>query len=36
MPNARFDKYYRYEELTKLLHEYASKYTKLLKIESIG
>src|SRR5512135_3163600 len=36
MPRARFDKYYRYAELTTLLHEYASKYPKLLKIQSIG
>ena len=36
MPKARFDRYYRYEELTRLLHEYASQYPKLLKIESIG
>ncbi len=36
MPKARFDKYYRYEELTRLLHDYARQYPKLLKIESIG
>ncbi len=36
MPKARFDKYYRYDELTQLLHSYAREYPKLVKIESIG
>ena len=36
MPRARFDKYYRYDELTRLLHRYAADYPKLLKVESIG
>ncbi len=36
MPKARFDKYYRHEELTRLLHDYAKQYPKLLKIQSIG
>ncbi len=36
MPKARFDKYYRYEELTRILQSYVSDHPKLLKIESIG
>ena len=36
MAKARFDRYYRYEELTRLLHDYAESYPKLLKLESIG
>lgn len=36
MPVASFDRYYRYDDLTRLLHEYASEYPNLIKIESIG
>ncbi len=36
MPKARFDKYYRYDELTQLLQSYADAYPKLLKLQSIG
>lgn len=36
MPEVRFDKYYRYEELTSILHSYAQEYPHLVKIESIG
>ena len=32
----RFDKYYRYEELTQLLRQYARRYPKLLRLQSIG
>jgi len=36
MPDVRFDKYYRYEELTTILHGYAQEFPQLIKIESIG
>jgi murein tripeptide amidase MpaA len=36
MRKPRFDKYYRYEELTRLLKEYAREFPGLLKLESIG
>ena len=36
MPIASFDRYYRYDDLTRLLHEYATEYPNLIKIESIG
>lgn len=36
MRKPRFDKYYRYDELTRLLKEYAREYPGLLKLESIG
>jgi murein tripeptide amidase MpaA len=36
MPIASFDRYYRYDDLTRLLHAYASEYPNLIKIESIG
>src|SRR5512142_820759 len=36
MPKARFNKYYRYAELTDLLKQYVAEYPKLLKLESIG
>jgi murein tripeptide amidase MpaA len=36
MPKPRFDKFYRYEELTRLLKEYAKEYPNLIRIESIG
>jgi murein tripeptide amidase MpaA len=36
MPKPRFNKYYRYEELTRLLKEYAKEYPNLIRIESIG
>jgi murein tripeptide amidase MpaA len=32
----RFNKYYRYDELTSLLKQYAKEYPNLLKLESIG
>lgn len=32
----RFDKYYRYEELTQLLRQYARRYPKLVRLQSIG
>src|SRR4026209_1966191 len=36
MPNVRFDKFYRYNELTRLLKEYAKEYPNLIRLESIG
>ena len=36
MPNTRFDKFYRYAELTRLLKEYTAEYPNLLHLESIG
>ncbi|MDB9314064.1 M14 family metallopeptidase [Spirulina sp. CS-785/01] len=32
----RFDRYYRYEELTALLHQYAAEYPHLLTLDSLG
>jgi murein tripeptide amidase MpaA len=36
MPKIRFDKFYRYNELTRLLKEYAKEYPDLICLESIG
>lgn len=36
MPTIRFDKFYRYKELTRLLKEYAREYPNLIRLESIG
>jgi murein tripeptide amidase MpaA len=36
MLKARFNQYYRYDELSKLLQAYAEEYPKLLQLESIG
>src|SRR5690349_19907135 len=36
MPNVRFNKFYRYNELTRLLKEYAKEYPILMRLESIG
>ena len=36
MPEVRFDKYYRYEDLTRILHTYAEEFPHLVGIESIG
>lgn len=36
MPTIRFDTYYRYDDLTKLLHAYVEEYPHLVEIESIG
>ncbi|ARV57555.1 carboxypeptidase [Nostocales cyanobacterium HT-58-2] len=36
MPDVRFDKYYRYEDLTRILHAYAEEFPELVRIESIG
>ncbi len=36
MPKPRFNKFYRYDELTQLLKAYVKEYPKLFKLESIG
>ncbi len=36
MPQVRFDTYYRYDDLSRILHAYAEEYPDLVKIESIG
>ena len=36
MPEVRFDTYYRYEELNRILHGYAEEYPQLVRVESIG
>lgn len=36
MPNIRFDRFYRYQELCILLHSYAEQYPELATVESIG
>ena len=36
MPKTRFNKFYRYPELTRLLKEYAREYLDLIRLESIG
>jgi murein tripeptide amidase MpaA len=32
----RFDTYYRYEDLTRILHGFAQEYPDLVQVESIG
>jgi murein tripeptide amidase MpaA len=36
MPKTRFNTFYRYPELTRLLREYAKEYPDLIRLESIG
>ncbi|MDP9383602.1 MAG: M14 family metallopeptidase [Chloroflexota bacterium] len=36
MPEVRFDTYYRYDDLTRILHGYAEEYPHLLRVESLG
>ncbi len=36
MPHVVFDRYYRYEELTGILHAYTEEFPNLVRIESIG
>src|SRR5512139_2714447 len=36
MPKIRFNTFYRYPELTRLLKEYAKEYPNLIRLESIG
>ncbi|MDQ1402200.1 MAG: hypothetical protein QOG03_516 [Actinomycetota bacterium] len=36
MPDVRFDRWYRYDELTTLLHAFADEHPDLVELESIG
>jgi murein tripeptide amidase MpaA len=36
MPKLQFDTYYRYDDLTHILHGFAEQYPQLLRLESIG
>src|SRR5512138_1426713 len=36
MPSVRFDRFYRYQELSELLRAFAEEYPELVGIESIG
>lgn len=36
MPNTKFNRFYRYAELTRLLKAYAKEYPNLIRLESIG
>lgn len=36
MPNIKFNRFYRYAELTRLLKAYAKEYPNLIRLESIG
>jgi murein tripeptide amidase MpaA len=36
MPKVRFDTYYRYQDLTRILHEFAEEAPQLVRLESIG
>jgi murein tripeptide amidase MpaA len=36
MPDVRFDTYYRYDDLTRILQGYAEEYPQLVRLESIG
>jgi murein tripeptide amidase MpaA len=36
MPDIQFNRFYRYDDLTKLLQQYVEEYPGLLKLESIG
>ena len=36
MTDIKFDRFYRYADLTRLLHEFATEYPQLARIESIG
>jgi murein tripeptide amidase MpaA len=36
MPHVQFDRYYRYDDLTRILQAYAEEYPSLVHVESIG
>jgi murein tripeptide amidase MpaA len=36
MPNVKFNRFYRYSELTQILRAYAREYPNLIRLESIG
>lgn len=36
MPDLHFDRYYRYDDLTRILHEFADEYPQFVQLDSIG
>jgi len=36
VPDVRFDRYYRYDDLTRILREFAAEFPDLVRVESIG
>ncbi|HET9980578.1 MAG TPA: M14 family metallopeptidase, partial [Ktedonobacterales bacterium] len=36
MPEIAFDRFYRYDDLTRLVHAFAEEYPHLMRVESIG
>jgi murein tripeptide amidase MpaA len=36
MPEIAFDRYYRYDDLTRLLHAYAAEFPQLVQVQSLG
>ena len=36
MPNVKFDRFYRYADMTRILKAYAKEYPNLIRLESIG
>ena len=36
MPTVHFDRYYRYDDLVRLLQEYAAEFPKLVSVEMVG
>ena len=36
MPNIKFDRFYRYDEMTRILRAYEKEYPNLIRLESIG
>ncbi len=36
MPDIHFDRYYRYDDLTRLLHAYAEEFPQLVQVQSLG
>ncbi|MCS6872877.1 MAG: M14 family zinc carboxypeptidase, partial [Anaerolineae bacterium] len=36
MPEIHFDRYYRYDDLARLLHAYAEEFPQLVQVQSIG
>ena len=36
MPEIRFDRFYRYDDLTRLVQAFAEEHPHLMRVESIG
>ena len=36
MPDVKFDRYYRYDDLTRIVHAFAEEFPHLVRVESIG